>query len=86
MTRLMTIGFLQDETACFYNTVIGPKDFDGTANSMGPDQTVPLIAVLANCSDVFVPILRMFTISIANSIPDLFKGGNKALLFLFSNI
>ena len=35
------------EIVLFYYTVIGPKDADGMANSVDPDQTAPLRALFA---------------------------------------
>ena len=54
-----------NETVCFYNAV---KDADGTANSGDPDQTAlfrsSLIWVCTICSDLFVPVFRIFMVAV----------------------
>ena len=44
-----------------------PKDVERMANSANPDQTAPnkssLIRIYTVCSDIHVPILRIFMVS-----------------------
>ena len=48
----------------FYNEAINPKDVDGVANSVDPDQTAPfrgsLIWVCTVCSDLSVQNLEFY--------------------------
>ena len=49
----------------FYSAVTRPKDADGMANSVDPDQTAPrssLIWICTVCSDLSVSILRIFMV------------------------
>ena len=49
-----------------YNAEMRPKDTDGMANSVGPDQTAPcrssLIWAYTGCLDLHVPKFRNFTV------------------------
>ena len=43
-----------------------PKDADGIANSVDPDQTAPLIQVCTVCPDLSVRKLRIITVNLDN--------------------
>ena len=44
-TRKISCNYPKLGTVLFYYIVMGPKDADGTANSVDPDQNAPLGAV-----------------------------------------
>ena len=58
---------LKKNIAWFCNLVMNPKDADSTipTDSVNPDQS-NLIWVCSACSDLFVPVLRIFMVCICS--------------------
>ena len=65
-TLNFTVIVLKAEQFGFYSALMHPRDAAGMANSVDPDQNAPhrssLIWGCTVCSDVFIPILRIFSV------------------------
>ena len=59
-----------------------PKDAEGIANSVDPDQTAPLIWVCTVCPDLSVRKLRIITVLIYVPVPVNFYYNNNLQTFV----
>ena len=59
LTITVPLYLPKSRTGWFENAVMHLKDAGGMANSLGPDQTAPLVYTV--CSDLSAPVLRVFT-------------------------